>query len=208
MLVDLQNHRPEKIEFALSEAHKEMFKDVLTIFHGAASSDECIQVLKEKFNVLFPDGEVVERKYDKYEISAIREEYCVKQEEDAPKRKEELELVLAQIKMMKKNAEDAYNSILLEIAELAARVKNGTCDFLLPSSQTARLALNGHYLTYAWVDNEFKLAKVEKIPDWDRNGLWAQEDFNRIAMKDVFGIDFPEIQKPVENNDEMPFEEE
>ena len=116
MLTDLINHRPEKIEFCLTEAQKEMFNDVLTLCKGAKKSQEAIDVIKDKFNALFPDAEVVARKYDDFEIAAIREEYCVKQENDAPKRKEELEKTLADIKVMKKQAEDAYNSVLLEIA--------------------------------------------------------------------------------------------
>ncbi len=31
MLADLDGHRPEKIEFCLTEAQKEMFKDVLVL---------------------------------------------------------------------------------------------------------------------------------------------------------------------------------
>lgn len=211
MLTDLANHRPEKIEFCLTEAQKEMFKDVLTLCKGAKKSQEAIDVIKDKFNALFPDAEVVARKYDDFEIAAIREEYCVKQENDAPKRKEELEKTLADIKVMKKQAEDAYNSVLLEIADLAARVKQGTCDFRLPATETARIALNGHYLYYAWVDGEFQLCKVEKIPEWDRGGLWAQEDANRKAMMDVFGVEFPEVEKPKNMqeddgcDDDLPF---
>ena len=171
MLADLDGHRPEKIEFCLTEAQKEMFKDVLVLCEGAKSADEPIKVLHDKFNALFPDNEVVDRKYDDFEIHAIREEYCIKQENDVPKRKEELETVLAQIKTMKKNAEEAYASALLEVSDLAARVKNGITDFRLPSTKTARIALNGHYLFFAWVDDKFQLCKVEKIPDWDRSGL-------------------------------------
>ena len=184
---------------------------MLTLCKGAKKSQEAIDVIKDKFNALFPDAEVVNRKYDDFEIAAIREEYCVKQENDAPKRKEELEKTLADIKVMKKQAEDAYNSVLLEIADLAARVKQGTCDFRLPATETARIALNGHYLYYAWVDGKFQLCKVDKIPEWDRGGLWAQEDANRKAMMDVFGVEFPEVEKPKnlaeddDNDDDLPF---
>lgn len=211
MLADLDGHRPEKIEFCLTEAQKEMFKDVLVLCEGAKSADEPIKVLHDKFNALFPDNEVVDRKYDDFEIHAIREEYCIKQENDVPKRKEELETVLAQIKTMKKKAEEAYASALLEVSDLAARVKNGITDFRLPSTKTARIALNGYYLFFAWVDDKFQLCKVQKIPDWDRSGLWSQEDVNQQAMKEVFGIEFPEVEKPKtkaeEQNDDndLPF---
>lgn len=211
MLVDLEGHKPEKIEFCLTESQKEMFKDVLVLCDGAKSAEEPIKLLHDKFNALFPDSEVVERKYDKFEIQAIREEYCIKQENDVPKRKQELETVLAQIKAMKKNAEEAYTSALLEVSDLAARVKNGKTDYRLPSTKTARIALNGHFLFYSWVDGMFQLCKVNKIPDWDRTGLWSQEDVNQQAMKEVFGIEFPEVEKPQsteQTSEEMPFGDE
>lgn len=210
MLSDLIDYRPEKIDFVLDDSVKETFKDVLVLFKGATTSKEAIDTFKEKFNCLFPDKEISTRKYDNHEIAMIREEYCLKQENDAPKRKEELEQTLADIKKMKKDAEDAYNSILLEIADLAARVKVGTTDYKLPSTETVRIALNSYYLFYSWVDGEMQLVKAEKIPEWDRNGLWSQEDVNRTAMKEVFGIDFPEVQKPIqsEEDENAPFDDE
>ena len=197
MLANLVNYRPENIEFVLTEAQREMFKDVLVICKGAKDSKEAIKVLEEKFNCLFPEGEVATRKYDAYEIQEIREEYCLKQENEAPERKKYLEETLERIKAMKKAAEEAYNSILLEIADLAARVKKGTTDFLLPPTVTARVALNGHFCFFAWVDGQMELVKAVPIPEWDKNSLWAQEDWNRKAMMEVFGIEFPEVKKPV-----------
>ncbi len=212
MLANLINYRPAEIEFVLTDAQKETFKEVLTICNGAKDSKEAINVLKEKFNCLFPDGEIATRKYDEHEIVEIREEYCLKQENEAPERKKYLEETLERIKAMKKNAEEAYNSILLEIADLAARVKKGTTEFCLPATETVRIALNGHFCFFAWVDGKMQLCKVTPIPEWDKNSLWSQEDWNRAAMKEVFGIDFPEVKKPVTeeveeetSDDDMPF---
>ena len=164
---------------------------------------------------MFPEGELATRQYDAHEIAMIREEYCLKEENDVPKRKQELQETLEAIKAMKKNAEEAYNSILLEIADLAARVKEGTTDFKLSSTDTVRIALNGYFLFYSWVDGEMKLVKTQKIPDWDRGGLWSQEDVNREAMKELFGIEFPEVEKPAmnengeqDNDDDLPFGDE
>lgn len=213
MLAHLVNYRPEAIEFVLSDAQKEMFKEVLEICKGAKSSKEAIKVFEDKFNCIFPEGEVATRVYDAHEIQEIREEYCLKQENEAPERKRYLEETLERIKAMKKSAEEAYNSILLEISDLAARVKKGTTDFQLPSTETVRIALNGNFLFFAWVDGKMQLAKVEKIPDWDKNSLWSQEDWNRKAMMEVFGIEFPEVKKPVTAeeetlDDDLPFGEE
>lgn len=212
MLADLKDYRPQKIDFVLDDKAKETFREVMVLFKGAKSSKEALKVFKEKFNCLFPEGELATRQYDKHEVSMIREEYCLKEENDLPKRKQELQETLEEIKAMKKAAEEAYNSILLEIADLAARVKQGTTDFKLSSTETVRIALNGYFLFYSWVDGEMKLVKTQKIPDWDRGGLWSQEDVNREAMKELFGVEFPEVEKPAmdeckiqEDDDDLPF---
>ena len=215
MIADLKDYRPQKIDFVLDDKAKETFKEVMVLFKGAKSSKEALKVFKEKFNCLFPEGELATRQYDKHEVSMIREEYCLKEENDLPKRKQELQETLEEIKAMKKAAEEAYNSILLEIADLAARVKQGTTDFKLSSTETVRIALNGYFLFYSWVDGEMQLVKTQKIPDWDRGGLWSQEDVNREAMKELFGVEFPEVEKPAmdesgmqEDNDDLPFGDE
>ena len=215
MIADLKNYRPAKIDFVLDDKAKETFKDVMVLCKGAKSSKEPLKVFKEKFNCLFPEGELATRQYDTHEIAMIREEYCLKEENDVPKRKQELQETLETIKAMKKAAEEAYNSILLEIADLAARVKDGTTEFKLSSTETVRIALNGYFLFYSWVDEEMKLVKTQKIPEWDRNTLWSQEDVNREAMKELFGIEFPEVEKPTMNesepqadDDDLPFGDE
>lgn len=212
MIADLKDYRPQKIDFVLDDKAKETFKEVMVLFKGAKSSKEALKVFKEKFNCLFPEGELATRQYDKHEVSMIREEYCLKEENDLPKRKQELQETLEEIKAMKKAAEEAYNSILLEIADLAARVKQGTTDFKLSSTETVRIALNGYFLFYSWVDGEMKLVKAQRIPDWDRNTLWSQEDTNREAMNELFGVEFPEVEKPAmdeseiqEEDDDLPF---
>lgn len=204
MLADLKEYRPAKIDFVLDDKAKETFKDVMVLCKGAKSSKEPLKVFKEKFNCLFPEGELATRQYDAHEIAMIREEYCLKEENDVPKRKQELQETLEAIKAMKKAAEEAYNSILLEIADLAARVKEGTTDFKLSSTETVRIALNGYFLFYSWVDGEMKLVKAQKIPDWDKQGIWSQEDVNREAMKEVFGIEFPEVEKPINLEEDEP----
>ena len=176
MIADLKNYSPANIDFVLDDKVREEFKDVLVLYKGAKSSKEPLKVFREKFNCLFPEGELATRQYDSHEIAMIREEYCLKEENDVPKRKQELQETLEAIKAMKKNAEEAYNSILLEIADLASRVKQGTTDYKLSSTETVRIALNGYFLFYSWVDGEMKLVKAQIIPVWYKNSLWSQED--------------------------------
>jgi len=204
MLANLTNYVPSEINFVLSDKVKEKYP--LTLFDGAKTPEEVIKIVNDKFIALFPENEIASRFYDKHEVNEIREEYCIKQENEVPKRLQEMEETLERIKTVKKKVEEAYNSALMEVRDLAARVKDGTTDVPLSATGTFRLALDGMYLFYSWVDEQFKLAKAEKIPEWDRNSLWAQEDKNRIAMKELFGLDFPEVKRPV--NEEEPQQDE
>ena len=204
MLANLTNYVPSEINFVLSDKVKEKYP--LTLFDGAKTPEEVIKIVNDKFIALFPENEIASRFYDKHEVNEIREEYCIKQENEVPKRLQEMEETLERIKTVKKKVEEAYNSALMEVRDLAARVKDGTTDVPLSATGTFRLALDGMYLFYSWVDEQFKLAKAAKIPEWDRNSLWAQEDKNRIAMKELFGLDFPEVKRPV--NEEEPQQDE
>ena len=194
MLANIKDYIPQEIEFVLSEKVKEMFPQ--TIFDGANSPDEVIAIVNDKFNALFPENEVAIRKMDEHEISEIREEYCLKQENDVPKRMMELAEAVDTAKRMKKEAEDRFESLLSEIRDLAALVKEGTKEVVLSSTNTIRIALNGYYCFYSWVDNKFKLVKAEVIPEWDKRSLWSHEDKNRQAMIELFGIVLPEVEKP------------
>lgn len=213
MLANIKNYRPESIEFVLSAKVKDMFPNVL--FEGAENPEEIVKIVNEKFNALFPENEVAIRKMDEHEILEVREEYCLKQENDVPKRMQELADAIDTAKRMKKDAEDRYESLLQEIRNLAAMVKDGTKEFQLSSTNTARMALNGHYCFYSWVDGKFQLVKADKIPEWDKRSLWSQEDRNRQAMMELFGFELPEVQKPIteeeddeEEQDEFNEEEE
>lgn len=200
MLANIKNYRPESIEFVLSAKVKDMFPNVL--FEGAENPEEIVKIVNEKFNALFPENEVAIRKMDEHEILEVREEYCLKQENDVPKRMQELADAIDTAKRMKKDAEDRYESLLQEIRNLAAMVKDGTKEFQLSSTNTARMALNGHYCFYSWVDGKFQLVKADKIPEWDKRSLWSQEDRNRQAMMELFGFELPEVQKPITEEDD------
>ena len=52
------------------------------------------------------------------------------------------------------------------------------------------------------------LVKAEKIPNWDKRSLWAQEDKNRKAMQELFGIEYPEVERPYDSDEETESEEE
>lgn len=223
MLSNLKGYQPEVIQFVLEESVKEKFPielDFKTIEgKELKGADDVIKFIGENFVATFPENESVERHLDDFEISNIREEYCILQEEEVPKRKQSLEETLEQIKMMKKAAEQAYDSILMEVANYAAQVKQGTKEMRLKSTETFCIALAGHYLIYTYCKSKgvFVLAKAFKLPGGQKE-LWAQEDKNRQSMMDFFGLEFPEPKKPEEqkaedveeedNDDDLPFADE
>lgn len=205
MLSDLKGYQPQDIQFILEESVKEKFPTELNFSEiqgfNLNSASDAIKFIGENFVATFPENESVERHLDDFEISNIREEYCVLQEDEVPKRKQMLEETLEQIKMMKKKAEQAYDSILMEVANYAAQVKQGTKEMRLKSTETFCIALNGYYLiyTYSKASGKFVLAKGFKIPLGSKE-LWAQEDMNRKSMLEYFGLEFPEPKS--ENNED------
>lgn len=204
MYSDLKGYQPENVEYVLPDYVKELFPAELdfSTAKGAKkfkNSAEIINFIGEHFVATFPSVETVMRKLDDFEIRNIREEYCVMQENEVPKRKLNLEETLEEIKAMKKRAEQAYDSILTEVAKYAAEVKAGTREVVLSSKETFCIALAGYYAIYTYDRNKkvFVLAKAFEITDHQE--LWANEDKNREVMKELFGLEFPEAPKPEEN---------
>lgn len=202
MKSDLKNYTPDNIEFVLEDYAKEQFpltldfmslsEDKLQGEKRLTSKRDILKFVGKYFTATFPDNELATRKLDDFEKNNIREEYCMLEENEVPKRKEELEIALETAKRMKRDAEEAYASVLMEVAKYAAEVKLGTVDIRLNSKNVFCIALAGHYLVYTWDAKEevFVLAKAFEIPD--RSEIWASEEKNRQMMKDVFGLDFPE----------------
>ena len=206
MYSDLKGYQPKNVEYCLNDVVKEIFPLVLDFSkikgEKIKTSADAIKFVGKKFVATFPSAETVMRKLDDFEISNIREEYCTLQENEVPKRKMNLEETLEEIKSMKKAAEQAYDSILLEVEKYAAEVKAGTREVKFSAKDTFCIALAGYYVIYTY-DKEkkaFVLAKAFEIPD--RQELWANEEENRKAMMDFFNLEFPEAPKPGDEDKE------
>ena len=227
MKADLINYVPSNIKYVLEDGVKDIFPSELD-FLSLKDENLCGEKqLKTKADVMTfihkhfiatqPDNELVTRYLDDFEKSNIREEYCMLEENEVPTRKQELEEALEKAKKMKKDAEEAYASVLMEVSKYAAEVRLGTADMRLKSKNTICLALAGYYLVYTWESQKakFVLAKAYEIPD--RSDIWANETKNRESMKNVFGLEFPEFEQPHEDesiaehegggNEDLPFGE-
>jgi len=225
MISNLKGYVPKEIDFVLDDVVKEKFNDIAVLdfskIEGKSSklknADSIIKFVGDNFTATFPENETVMRKMDEFEINNIREEYCLMQENEVPVRRQNLEETLEEIKLMKKRAEQAYDSILAEVAKYAAQVKEGMQEMRLKSTETFCIALAGYYLYYTW-DKEkkvFVLAKAFKVPKGGEKELWAMEDKNRQSVKDFFGVEFPENEKPEESDEDnngeandLPFADE
>lgn len=206
MYADLKGYTPKNVEFVLPDYLKEIFPTELDFSkiegQKIKSANDAIKFIGKEFVATFPAGETVMRKLDDFEIHNIREEYCVMQDNEVPKRKLNLEETLEEIKAMKKRAEQAYDSILAEVANYAAEVKAGTREVQLSSKETFCIALAGYYAIYTYDKNKkvFVLAKAFEVHD--HSELWANEEKNREAMLNLFGLEFPEAPKPEEKSEE------
>lgn len=194
MIANIRDYVPSEITFPLTDAIREKFPTEL--FIGAEKAEEVIKQVTEHFNALFPENETALRNLDSFEIQEIREEYCELTENILPIRSLELEEAIETAKRIKKEAEDALQAISETIRSLAKQVKDGTKEYKLSSRNTFRIALNGYFLYYSWVNDKCQLVKAVTIPAWDKRSLWAQEDKNREAMMELFGYDIPNEERP------------
>lgn len=224
MIANLKGYEPKDVQYVLSDNVKDIFPmelDFTSITYKGKkikTAADAMKLVGKEFNATFPSGETVERNLDEHEITEIREEYCVKTENELPEREKHLEETLELIKSMKKKAEEELAAVRMEIAKYAAQVKHGTQEVRLKTNETFCIALAGYYVYYTYDRNKkkFALAKGFEVPD--RTEIWAQEDMNRKAMREFFKLEFPEAEKPEEEKkdeegekaegDDLPFADE
>lgn len=191
----IKDYEPEELQFVLPEAVKEQFPLELQ-FENVESEKDILKAVNEHFNALFPENEMATRYMDDIEKSDLRSKYCKIVEQDLPKAEDALLNAKEEAKRIKSDAEERLNSLHKQVNDYAAKVQEGTEEKQLPATKTFRIALNGYFLYYAILNGKVMLAKANKIPPYDKSSLWAQEDKNRVAMMELFGLDFPAPEKP------------
>lgn len=132
---------------------------------------------------------------DDIEKSDLRGKYCKLIESKLPEAENALLNAKEEAKRIKSDAEERLNALNKQVKDYAAKVQEGTEEKHLPATKTFRIALNGYFLYYAILNGKVMLAKANKIPPYDKSSLWAQEDKNRVAMMELFGLDFPAPKK-------------
>lgn len=191
------DYEPEDLQFVLPEAVKDTFPLELT-FENVENEKDIIKAVNEHFNVMFPENELAMRYLDDAEKDDIRKKYCILVETKLPEAEDALLEAKERAKKIKSDAEEGLNAVSKQIKDYAAKVSEGTKEKKLPATKTFRIALNGYYLFYAVINGKVLLVKAEKISSYDKSSLWAQEDRNRAAMMELFGLDFPPVEKPTD----------
>lgn len=191
----IKDYESEELKFVLPEAVREQFPLELH-FEKAESEKDILKAVNEHFNALFPENEMALRYMDDVEKYDLRGKYCKLVEQELPEAENALLNAKEEAKRIKTDAEERLNSLSKQIKDYAAKVQEGTDEKKLPATKTFRIALNGYFLYYSILNGKVVLAKSEKIPSYDKSSLWAQEDKNRVAMMELFGLDFPAPEKP------------
>lgn len=207
MISNLKDYEPKDVQYILSDSVKDLFPleldftDITYKGKKVKTQADSMKLIGNEFNATYPTCETVERKLDDYEISNIREEYCIKCENDLPEREKHLEEVLEEIKSMKKRAEESLAACRQDIAKYAAQVKQGTQEVTLKNGETFCIALAGYYLYYTYDRNKKKYVLAKAFQVSDPSEIWSQEDQNRKAMQELFNLEFPEPEKPETEED-------
>jgi hypothetical protein len=187
-MIDLKNYVPEQPEFKLPKGVS--FPKV--IFEGAKNMDDIRKYLSGRFIAESMTNAKAIRLLDSYEKAALRSNYSELMEDEQPKLEEQLADIEADCKQITKEAKDKLQAVITQIRDLVYQVKRGDKEVDLPTDSTVRIPLDGHYLYYAWINGMFQLCRVDKIPSWDEQSLFANQETNKEAFREVLGIDIDE----------------
>lgn len=187
-MIDLKNYAPEQPEFKLPK--NVSFPRV--IFEGAKNMDEIRKFLSGRFIAESMTSAKAIRFLDSYERASLRANYSELMEDEQPKLEDQLADIEASCKQLTKEAKDKLQAVITQIRDLVFQVKRGDKEVDLPADSTVRIPLDGHYLYYAWINNMFQLCRVDKIPSWDEQSLFANQETNKEAFREVLGIDIDE----------------
>lgn len=187
-MIDLKNYAPVQPEFKLPK--NVSFPRV--IFEGAKNMDEIRKYLSGRFIAESMTNAKAYRLLDAYEKASIRANYSELMEDEQPKLEEQLADIESSCKQITKEAKDKLQAVITQIRDLVYQVKRGDKEVDLPADSTVRIPLDGYYLYYAWINGMFQLCRVDKIPSWDEQSLFANQETNKEAFREVLGIDIDE----------------
>lgn len=207
---DLLNYKPQNVEYVVPEEVADMFPhelDFLSIKgNNLKTKRDIIAFVNANFNCQFPQGEMAERRLDDFEIKNIREEYCYLTENKLLQKEKELELAIEEAKRIKREAEEALNSVRGDIKAYAQQAKIGNTEVMLKNKETFVIALAGYYVVYTWNDATKKFVLANGYEVLDQTEIFADETRNREVMMNLFGCEWEETPKnDTIDSDGLPF---
>lgn len=170
----LENYRPNPLTFEVSS------NEVPEILGNFASDKEAIQFINLNLTALNQKITAI-RFIDNVEKIEIRKEYQDLLENKLPFYKKDLqkaEIELKEAKDRVKELQTAVDGIQQEAESMAVQVKIGTKEINLDDLYTWRIAFNGKYFFYTFIDNQIKLAKILEIPSYEKTELFNQQENN------------------------------
>jgi len=164
-----ENYRPANIEFDVPTNGET--PEYLGVFENAKEATDFIHknliAVNQKITVF--------RFMDNFEKNEIRKEYSELLETKLPFLEKELQKATVKYTEVKKDLEEAkeyVNATTNEAKALAVEVKRGVKDITLDDQYTWRVAFNGRYHFYTFIDNQIKLCRISDIPEYEKNDLW------------------------------------
>jgi hypothetical protein len=122
-------------------------------------------------------GVTVSRLMDAYEKSKCREDYQDVMENLVPIYEKELSaanIALSNAKAILKHAEEAYDFTITRAKNLAAEAKRGLKDIVLDEKYTSRIAYQGRYYFFTYIDGALRLCLIREIPESEKSEIWNQ----------------------------------
>lgn len=198
-----QTYRPENPQYAIPEDYSTFPRE---LSFGGETKVEAIEAAMKQL-IAEPTTATVVRELDETEIANCRAEYTNLLENVRPDEQQKLcDLLIekARIEDKIKAQKEVLQSISQHVNDCIQTIKCGTTTEELDDACSFRLAVDGHYLHYTYSGGRFLLAKVERIPEKDRDSLFVRNTANQEVFLRMFGVDF----SPRKNFEEMQLCEE
>lgn len=178
------DYRPKNIEFDV--ANSSIMPENLGEYKTA---DEAIQFIHK--NVVGINQRItVSRFMDNFEKTELRKEYQEILELKMPILEKDLQKATHEFEEAKKKLADAkelVNATTNEVKAIANDVKRGLKDIQLDDQFTWRIAFECRYFFYSYIDKQIKLAKIQDIPEHEKQDLFNVMSKNEEFFNDNFG---------------------
>lgn len=169
--------------------HAENIDEIPEKFGGFESIEEATDFVIKNF-VAEHVTDVVKRLYTDDEISDLRLEVNHELEDERPLKEKEYinaSMSFELAKTRKEEANEALNACVTRAKNISDDIKSGWTEFNLGANRSFRIAVNGRYYTYAYIDDgTLSLAKITIIPEHELGNLFNSVQRNEKSLKALY----------------------